>query len=236
VVEFFGRLQTTQFANHVRPHHAYAPDLRKWELMERIGTPFDKTARTVDVRRIDRGAGGYNIHNVGVFLWRLRPFSATWWPASAVDSRRYRFDALGRDMPLFTLPQPKSDPELRTTSLNVPMPISRRVLFERLADYYGDKLSIYLRFDGVEVPIDQVTACDLSDTSSGVCAVHSTGSPKRPGYIPPWICRRDWGRRISSRQHLRKSFDHADGWQSRQATGCNYVGVSRCARRRAERR
>ena len=52
VVEFFQLLATTQFMNHIRPNHFYAPNLRDWELLERLDTPFDKVAHTVDVRRI----------------------------------------------------------------------------------------------------------------------------------------------------------------------------------------
>src|SRR6476620_11037195 len=43
-VEFFLLLATTQYMNHIRRQHLAAPDLRKWEPLERIGTPFDPVA------------------------------------------------------------------------------------------------------------------------------------------------------------------------------------------------
>jgi hypothetical protein len=107
VVEFFQLLGTTQFMNHIRRQNAYSPDLRKWEPLERLNTPFDTIAHTVDVRRIDRGEGLYNIHNIGIFLWRLRAYPATLSPAFRVDSQRYRFSPLGNDIPLFTSPLPR---------------------------------------------------------------------------------------------------------------------------------
>ena len=96
VVEYFQLLATTQYMNHIRPGHVTTPDLRQWEPLERIGTPFDGVARTVDVRRVEHGGGRHNIPNVGIFLWRLASVSVTDAPAFKVDDRRYRFDALGQ--------------------------------------------------------------------------------------------------------------------------------------------
>ena len=130
VVEYFLRIGTTQFMNHIRPQHAYEPDLRpgevvppamapfipsqhsyavdlrEMETLERVGGPFDDIAHTVDVRRIQTGQGRYNIPNIGIFLWRLNDFSLTESPAVRVDDRRYFFSPLGNNAPLFTRPQP----------------------------------------------------------------------------------------------------------------------------------
>src|SRR6266540_5279953 len=67
VVEFFQLLVWTQYMNHIRPNNYYAPDLRQWEPLERLNTPFDTLPRTVDVRRIASGRGKYNIPNIGLF-------------------------------------------------------------------------------------------------------------------------------------------------------------------------
>ena len=66
VVEFFKILQTTQYMNHIRRDNG-SPDLRQWEPLERLGTPFDTLAHTADVRRIATGRGRHNIPNIGVF-------------------------------------------------------------------------------------------------------------------------------------------------------------------------
>src|SRR5215468_9120609 len=88
VVEFFQLLATTQYMNHLRPKNFYAPDLRQWEPLERLGTAFETTARTVDVRHVERGEGKYNIPNVGIFLWRLNAWRLHGSPAARVDDHR----------------------------------------------------------------------------------------------------------------------------------------------------
>src|SRR2546426_2491794 len=54
-VEFFLLLGWTQHMNHIRPDAWYAPDLRQWEPLERLNTPFERVAHTVEVRRITTG-------------------------------------------------------------------------------------------------------------------------------------------------------------------------------------
>src|SRR5262245_22273665 len=71
VVECFQLLGWTQNMNHVRREAYYAPNLRDWEALHHLNTPFDGSAHTIDVRRISRGEGKYNIPNIAIFLWRL---------------------------------------------------------------------------------------------------------------------------------------------------------------------
>jgi hypothetical protein len=40
VVEYFQRINTTQYMNHLRPHNLQSPDLRKSEALEWIRTAF----------------------------------------------------------------------------------------------------------------------------------------------------------------------------------------------------
>ena len=54
VVEYFQLLSTTQYMNHLRPENLSMTGLRDWELLEYVNTPFDKTPRTIDVRRIEK--------------------------------------------------------------------------------------------------------------------------------------------------------------------------------------
>ena len=65
-VEYFQLLATTQYMNHLRPFNHYAPDLRRWEPLARVGGAFESIPHTVDVRRIESGRGRFNIPNVGV--------------------------------------------------------------------------------------------------------------------------------------------------------------------------
>lgn len=177
VVEFFQLLATTQFINHIRPLNRYAPDLRDWEALERLNTPFDRIAHTVDVRRIATDQGRYNIPNIGIFLWRLQDCSLTDSPAAALDDQRFFFSPLGYNAPLFTRPEPEEEITHLAEPINVPEPISRRILDKYPDRYYGKQKngkqkngkqkSIFLRVNGDEIDISEVKVCDLSDAGGG---------------------------------------------------------------------
>lgn len=163
-VEFFELLAIMQHMNHIRPGNLFSPDLRQWEPLERLNTPFDTISRTADVRRIASRRGKYNIPNVGIFLWRLGAYSLTKSPAFKLiedeNDRRYRFSPLSNDITLFNLPKTEEQLAHLAGPLNVPMPISRRVLDSYLADYYGTSLQL---FEGDnEVLVEDVIVCDLS--------------------------------------------------------------------------
>jgi len=184
VVEYFQLLSTTQYMNHLRPGNLSFTGLGNWRLMEYANTPFDKTARTVDVRRIEKKRGKYNIPNIGIFLWRLNSYSLTKSPAYKVDDRRYTFNALGFDGPLYNLPETEDDIAHLAGPVNVPMPISRMVLKNDLETYYGkDKSILVYANNSAVVPEeinmlasppaslnDLITVCNLSDVydSGGV--------------------------------------------------------------------
>ena len=158
-VEFFQLLGWTQWTpNHIRPKNFYAPDLRQWEMLEKIDGPFDTVAHTVDVRHVATGQGKYNIQNIGIFLWRLTAYSLTKSPAFQLDAKRFLFHPLGFDTQLFTNPVTEDEVTHLAEPINVPAPISRRVLDAYLPRYYGDGASVSL--DGV--PIEKIVACDLS--------------------------------------------------------------------------
>ena len=167
VVEFFQLLATTQYLNHLRLDNHYSPDLRQHELLERLNTPFGRVAHTAEVRRIAPRRGKYNIPNVGLFLWRLQPYSLTNSPAFRLDERRYLFSPLGHNAPLCTHPNPESGIEHLAQPIHVPEPIGRRMLDDHLAAYYGLGRSLWLVVDGDVVPAEDVRACDLSDLPGG---------------------------------------------------------------------
>ena len=169
-VEYFLRLATTQYLNHLRPEHRCTVDLRKMEPLERLGTAFDSIPHTVNVRRITSGRGRHNIPNVGLFLFRLGAHS---WsavrsqPAAATDKRRFLFHPLGIDKPLFTFPEPEKEVSHLAGIANVPLALSRRELRRRTADYYGPDKSIEIvrrtAAGLVAVPTNEIESCDLSD-------------------------------------------------------------------------
>jgi hypothetical protein len=175
-VEFFKELGWTQYMNHNRDNVHYSPDLRNVEPLARIGTAFNTVPHTVDVRRVESNRGRFNIPNIGIFLWRLESYSHTESPALRLAARRYLVSPLGHALPLYSLPR-RADEGFITqlsTPENIPEPLARRQLHDHLDTYYGLRAtsggnidntepSILLHVDGVEIPRDQVQACDLSD-------------------------------------------------------------------------
>jgi hypothetical protein len=170
-VEYFLHLATTQFMNHLRPTHAITPDMRRWEALERAGTPFDRLPRTANFRSIASGEGLHNIPNVGIHVFPVRAYPLTDTSATRVDAVRYRFNPLGFDAPLWTRPLTESTITHLATPLNAPLTISRRVLHERMADYYGRERSLFIRASygaGAleDVPLADVRACTLADRAT----------------------------------------------------------------------
>jgi hypothetical protein len=177
--ESFERLGWTQHMNHTRPGALYAPDLRRWEQLIWRDTAFDSLSHTVDVRRIARGSGRYNIQNVGIFLWRIQAFSLTRSPApaDAVDAagRLLRFNPLGTDIRLYTRPRTEDEISHLAEPIDVPLEIKRRWMAAHLEEYYGVGRSALLEL-AAATPGDppepiapaSICVCDLSDiTDSG---------------------------------------------------------------------
>lgn len=173
VVEFFQLLATTQHLNHLRRQHHYAPDLRRWRPLERIGGGFDSVAHSAELRRINAG-GRYNIPNIGIFVWRLQAMALALSPATpAGDAWRFRISPLGDDRPLFSRPQPQTTP--RAGELNVAQALSRRTLDADLAAHYGALLSLEIHVDGAPLPLSAVHVCNLSDAGAAWAHLPETG-------------------------------------------------------------
>jgi hypothetical protein len=173
-IEYFQQLTATQHVNHLRPQKGGFVDLRNQEAINRIKGPFDRLARTVDVRPIESGRGRSNIPNIGIFLFRLQSFSLTATPAFALDAHRFLFNPLGINTQLFSRPDTEAGPGVLSTAVNVPETLRRRFLNTHLDDYYGPDQSIILNVDGNSVlpgqgqqTSDLITACDLSDFNAG---------------------------------------------------------------------
>ncbi|MEU4351810.1 hypothetical protein [Streptomyces sp. NPDC023838] len=148
-------------------------DVRRAGVLDRLGGPFDDCARTLEVPRAGsaRRPGRYGVRSVGLHLWRLRTYSVTRAPAYCLDRERacYTFNVLAIDTPLYTAPVPDPSSGHVADETNVPEPIGRRALAERLYDYYGPGKSLCVwtgpDADRDVVPLDDVVAADLSDWS-----------------------------------------------------------------------
>lgn len=194
-VEEFRNLITTESMRHVRPHHASTVNLRRMGALDRLGTPFDREARTIDVRRIAprlrpaldpdpapleialHGPGRSNIPDIAIHLWRLKSRPVVNAPAFAVGDGRYMFSPLGQDMPLFSQPPSRASFSGLTTRIDVPEPIDRYEFAKSLrnrnaAPFYGPSASILLIADGVEIPSCQISCANLADRDGGAwCSV-----------------------------------------------------------------
>jgi hypothetical protein len=175
-VEFRRLLAVTQVVRlhgrDVRPdarrvHRGRFTDLRAGDVLDCDDGPFGALSHTVDVRRIcsTRGRGVFNIPEVGLYVWRLRPYSVAAAPAYCEDRARahFTFSILGNDAPLITLPHREPSPTHIAGETNVPAFIRRRAFAARLADYYGPGKSLCVyRGAGTAVPLNDVVAADLS--------------------------------------------------------------------------
>ncbi len=162
VVEFFTLLATTQNVNHVRPDSLALASIKSAVDIEALSTPFERFTHLVDIRSVAARRGKYNIPNIGIFVWRLDPFSVTLSPATPADKKRYFFSQLGHDLPLITRPQTEQEISHLAEPVNVPMRIGRRLLDAHLENYYGPDKSIFI--EGVN-DTGKILVCNLSDRS-----------------------------------------------------------------------
>ncbi|WP_341649537.1 baseplate J/gp47 family protein [Thauera humireducens] len=177
-VEYFQRLAATQYMNHPRPHALQSPDLRRGRALAWLGTPFETSMRTVEVRRIEHGGGRYNIPNVGLHLWRIQAFPHSASPAAHAGVRCYRASPLNHDLPLYNRPLAEDDISHLAGPDNVPWPLSRRRLAAELGRHYGSRPgageavdnrapALQLWVDGTAIERDRIRICNLSDDGAG---------------------------------------------------------------------
>lgn len=141
-------------------------DLRDEAALEQIGGPFDRLTHSADMRRIGSplGPGRFNIPSVGLFVWRLRPYSVTLTPANRVDRRPncFTFSVLGNNTPLITAPQPEADAFSIAGPLNLPAAITRRAFELNPAAYYGPDKSLCLYERAGPIDLARIVPADLS--------------------------------------------------------------------------
>jgi len=167
-VEFYTLLGWTQPLNHLNPSRGRTVDLRQPNALAQLNGPFDMLAHSVEVANLQarRDPGRYNLPNVGVFIWRLKPYSVTQTPAYCLEEAGphcYTFSVLGNDTPLFTRPEPETDPTHTAEPLNLPVPISRfaftvprpdsRTREQASTLYYGRDRSLAIWADGWVKPV-----------------------------------------------------------------------------------
>ncbi len=196
VAEFFEQIASTQYMKHTRLHAPGTAAVRRQAVMRLARGPFNTVAHTVEVRRPASGGGRYNIPNIGLFLWRLRPQRLTRLPLvphpTDATGTRFRLNPLGADMALFREPQREAGIDTLSEPVNVPAPISTRGMAAALraaqagadADAANDTdlgPGASLLFERstalgwVPVSAALVTVCDLRDV--GAAWNHEDGVP-----------------------------------------------------------
>lgn len=175
-VEMFERLATTQYMNHVRRHAPATADLHDAARLA-LDPAFDDFAHTAEMRRIDSGGGRYNIRNVAIFLWRIAALPLARSPlVDHGDGKRFRFDPLGTDQPLFVAPRTEREIAHLAEPLDVPLALERRFAAGHLAELYGPGRSLVLESTATG-PIDvaDIHICDLSDVGTAWNHTPTTG-------------------------------------------------------------
>ncbi len=181
-VEFFEQLATTQYMKHPRLHAPATANLRDLRALLAVDGAFNRLAHTAEMRRPETRAGRYNLPNVGIFLWRLRAvrLSSVFLTPDPGDTtgRKFRLNPLGADVRLFRAAQAEDDISQIAEPMNVPEPLSvRRMALDvkdaqksvnpppdaRRDDDYGPGESLAFALGGTQVPVGQITICDLSD-------------------------------------------------------------------------
>lgn len=174
-VEFYKLLNWTQSLNYLHMDRGRTVDLRHGHSLDLLGSPFDKLAHTVDVRRINsqRTIGRYNIPSVGVFVWRLKTYAVTQTPARCIDEEGlhcFTFSVLGNDAPLYMKPEPETDPTHIANEFNLPVQIRRHALAEHTVRLYEQEQSLFI-WTGVKrgrtvtlepIPVERIVPADLS--------------------------------------------------------------------------
>jgi hypothetical protein len=219
VVEEFRRLIVAESMRHPRPHHVATLDLRRTRAPRRLGTAFDMSARTIDVRRIAprartastpdaapleialHGPGRFNVPDIALYLWRWKSWAVTAASAFAVDARRFRFSPLGLDMPLFAQPPSGGLPFSHlNTRLDVPQPITREEFAAHLTDFYGPSLMLFA--GGVPVEPKCIRCANLADRPNGAWCVVPDGCIA----IDPELGRIQFAADLSPPQSLRANY------------------------------
>lgn len=132
-----------------------------------LGLPSTIGQHLTELRDMREG-GRFAPRNVGARVWTRRSIAHAEVVPSPVAgvAGGYRFDPLGRDIALWSVPRDLSDAErLRSRLLpdQIPGPIPLTAAVDYPEDYYGPGDSILLSIAGNNQGLEQICFCDLGD-------------------------------------------------------------------------
>ncbi len=183
--EMFQRLSATQWMNHIRLNRNASALIRDGDRMALTGSAFDKTPRTVGVRRIDRGSGRYNIPNIAIHLWRIQPYRLPQVSAFSRSDYQFNLDPLGHDLALFWSGLTEQDANDIAEMTDLPVPLRRRPLY-RETEALRQAITDGTSFDPVWFGANPVVSFEVQWLPGGpfetidpatiaICDTHDTG-------------------------------------------------------------
>lgn len=205
-VEFYRQTVVASHLDHLQPARPAVADVRSAHELSQLNGPLDGFRHLTDVRRISsaESRGQYAVQNVGLFVWRLRPYPVTQTTAYCredVGKHCFTFSALGQDTQLFRAPAPETARTSIASAEHLPTRITRMML-ERDAPpgaekaqadpaLYGPGASLVVETadwpartqDGAtsehkpDIPADRVIPADLTDWSYKVPKGHVAVDP-----------------------------------------------------------
>jgi hypothetical protein len=184
-VAFNKLLVSNQSINNLQRERGCLIDVRNGNVLDLLNGPFDKSARTVDIRRVNSALtrGRYSIQGVGLFVPRIKTNSVTYTQAYCLEERGqhcFMFNALGIDTPLYIKTGPEENSSYIDEELKLPIPMRRRALNKDLiraredpnyiSRYYGKDKSFAIWARGwpsdtepQPIPPKAIVVADLTD-------------------------------------------------------------------------
>lgn len=159
-IEFYKLLSATQHLQHLQADQVVSVNLRDDAALAALESPFSLLPRSGDMRSArsphlqatpdeagsnpkvtrsngGRGSGGkYNLHNLGLFFWRIRPYPVNrGFPRKYGSAPCFTFSPTGHDTQLFNRPQSFLALEQRAAAVNMPILLTRAELAADLNAY-----------------------------------------------------------------------------------------------------
>ncbi len=173
-----GRLAARTPDVRLAQHASGALDLRRAGDVANLGSPFETTTRTTNVRRIAAGEHGRSQSGrphpdaIALFLWRLPSYPIRYAQAGVSprvrhgdNTRHFTFDPLGRAVPLFVDPVTPEDIDQPLRPEHFPLPLTRAMLAADLERpeprLYGPEKSVAVWVNGRLLPATAVISGDL---------------------------------------------------------------------------
>jgi hypothetical protein len=218
-VELFNSVAVTPYLDHPRPGLGIAANLCALRGTALIGSAFDPLAYTPDVRLMSGtrrpaeldaerpvpwsarrlvgvGQPRPNLPNIGLFIWRLKPYRVERATAFPHGGGRFSFSPLGQDMPLCNSPAPR-DFSAVAQEHELPVALRTEALAAELAERRqarAEKRALAPRFLGVQ-PAFAIYApgadAAIAPEQILICSLRHTGSEE---WIDP---RREAGCRVA---------------------------------------